>query len=78
MTPVVVFYADICPLCHNALNYLRGRDITVDAREVFWDAKADAFIDGENTREMYRRCGKRVDFVPQIFIGNTHIPGWNR
>lgn len=70
---IEIFYADICGLCHQAMNYFRSRDLAFTPREVFWEG--EAFIDSPNTREMYRRCGV-VDFVPQIFINGRHISGW--
>jgi glutaredoxin len=74
---ITIFYADTCPLCHNALKYFRGRGLDVDAREVFWDEGVQEFVDSENTREMCRRAGK-TDFVPQIFIDGRHIAGWRK
>lgn len=73
---IEIFYAQVCGLCHKAMDYFRGRGLVFHAREVHWDAQADAFVDSENTRAMYEQCGRRVDFVPQIFINGRHIPGW--
>jgi len=27
---------------------------------------------------MYERCGEKVEFVPQIFIGERHVGGWRK
>jgi glutaredoxin-related protein len=58
------------------MDFFRSRELEFTAYEVEWDAEADAFVDGENTRAMMRRCGEDMDFVPQIFINGTHIAGW--
>ena len=71
-----VFYCHTCGACEKALDYLRSRGLDFHARAVEWDEEANRFVDSENTREMYRRCGEEIDFVPQIFVGKTHIPGW--
>lgn len=76
-TPEIeIYYAEICGLCQQALAYFRCRNLPVTAHEVEWDDAAGAFVDSENTREMYRRCGRELDFVPQIFINGRHICGW--
>ena len=75
MATIEIFYADVCGLCHKAMNYFRSRGLTFHAREVHWDG--DKFVDSENSREMYQRCGP-VDFVPQIFVNGHHIPGWRK
>ena len=78
-TPRVdVYYARVCGLCTNALEFFRSRGVTFTAYAVEWDEKKQAFADSENTRAMYRRCGKTVDFVPQMFIGDTHVAGWRK
>ena len=71
-----VYYARVCGLCTKALEFFRSRGATFTAHAVEWDADHDAFADSPAAREMHRRCGETVDFVPQIFIGNRHIKGW--
>lgn len=79
MTPTIdIYYASICGLCTKAIEFLRGRGLTFTAHAVEWDGHNDRFVDSPNVREMYRRCGEPVDFVPQIFIGGTHIKGWRQ
>ncbi len=73
---VDIYYARVCGLCTKALEFFRDRGVTFTAYAVEWDAASDAFVDSPNAREMYRRCGERVDFVPQMFIGDRHIKGW--
>jgi len=73
-----VYYCSICGLCTKALEFLRARNLDFNARAVEWDAAAGAFKDSPNARAMYRRCGAAVDFVPQFFIGDTHVAGWRQ
>lgn len=76
---IEIFTADICGLCHKAKDYFRGRNLPFTDYAVEWDAAAAAFVDSPNTREMYRRCGRVVDIVPQIFInGRHHVAGWRK
>ena len=78
MPNVDIYYARVCGLCTEAVDWLRSRDVTFTAHAVQWDSEADAFADTPNAQEMYRRCGETVDFVPQIFIGDRHIAGWKK
>ncbi|MDA1044631.1 MAG: glutaredoxin domain-containing protein [Verrucomicrobia bacterium] len=78
MPKIDIYYAHVCGLCSEALEFLRSRNATFTAHAVAWDAEADAFVESENVQAMYRRCGKKVGFVPQIFIGDRHIAGWRK
>ena len=78
MQIVDVYYARVCGLCTNALEFFRSRGVTFTAHAVEWDGENEKFVDSDNTREMYRRCGEEVDFVPQIFIGDLHVKGWRK
>lgn len=73
MPKVEIYYAQMCSLCHKAMDYFKSKGIEFTAYEVFW--KNDAWVDDDNSREMIRRCGD-VDFVPQLFINDQHIKGW--
>jgi len=74
--PVIeIYYADICGLCHKAMDYFRSRKLEFVAHEVHWGG--DKFVDSAASREMARRCGP-VDFVPQIFVNGHHIAGWRK
>ena len=75
---VDIYYASVCGLCTKALEFFRSRGVTFTAYAVEWDDAKQEFVDSENTRAMHRRCGKIVDFVPQMFIGDTHIAGWRK
>ena len=78
MASVEIYYARVCGLCAKALDFFRGRGVTFTAYAVEWDGEKEEFIDSDNTREMYKRCGEKVDFVPQMFIGDEHIKGWRK
>lgn len=75
---IVIYYASVCGLCTKAIDFLRSRNLAFHAKPVVWDAAADAFVDTPVSREMFDRCGGKVDFVPQIFIGDQHIAGWRK
>lgn len=78
MAKIEIYYAEVCGLCHKAMDYFRSRDLPFTAYEVIWDGEADAFVDDEHSRAMKQRAGD-VDFVPQIFINETtHVPGWRK
>lgn len=78
MNDVHIYYSKVCGLCTKAINYMHSRGVTFTAFAIEYDAQADEFVDSENTREMYRRCGEKVEFVPQIFIGENYIGGWRK
>lgn len=75
---IEIYYAEVCGLCHQAMDYFRSRNLPFNAHEVQWDPAADAFVDSPVRQVMFDQCGGPVDFVPQIFINGHHIPGWRR
>ncbi len=75
---IEIYHAEICGLCHKAMEFFRSRGLNFTAHEVVWDGEKQDWVDSPNVRDMKRRAGD-VDFVPQIFInGNIHIPGWRK
>lgn len=72
---IEIYYADVCGLCHKAMDYFRSRSLPFTAYELVWDGAK--FVDSPASREMVRRCGP-VDFVPQIFVHGQHIAGWRK
>ncbi len=77
-SPVLeIYFADVCTLCHKAMDYFRSRDLAFTAYEVGYDEAKDEWIPSEHVEDMIRRSGP-VDFVPQIFVNGTHIPGWKK
>lgn len=57
----------ICPYCFQAERLLRGKGIHV--RKIFIDNTTDGFD------ELARLTGRRT--VPQIFIGDRHVGGYD-
>ena len=74
MPEIEIYYAQMCGLCHEAMDYLSGRGLEFSSYELKWDAEEGRFK-GEHAEEFYKRCGD-VDYVPQLFINGRHIKGW--
>lgn len=67
-TPTIVMYAtQSCPFCVAARSLLRAKG--VDWTEILIDGEPD------QRAEMMARSGRRT--VPQIFIGEQHIGGFD-
>ena len=67
MKRVLVYSTRICPFCVMAKRLLRAKG--VDYEEVLVDA------DDNRRTEMMQRSGRRT--VPQIFIGERHVGGFD-
>jgi glutaredoxin 3 len=68
MSQVVMYSTGVCPFCLMAERLLASRGV-VDIKKIRVDlnpAERDAMI---------MRTGRRT--VPQIFIGNTHVGGYD-
>ena len=78
MKTIDIYYSSVCGLCTKAIEYFHSRGVTFTAYAIEYDAATDAFIDSANTRTMYERCGEQVEFVPQIFIDDQYIGGWQK
>jgi glutaredoxin 3 len=67
-TPVLIYRTEHCPYCHRAEALLKARGVT---------AIETIRIDTDPARrdEMIERTGRRT--VPQIFIGTTHVGGFD-
>jgi glutaredoxin 3 len=68
MLPVVMYTTGMCPYCIQAERYLRGKGIA-DIAKVRVD------LEPERRKEMMERTGRRT--VPQIYIGETHVGGFD-
>lgn len=68
MKPVTLYTTDTCPYCRNAKALLASRGIA--AQEINVQAQPGKF------QEMQSRSGGRRS-VPQIFIGDAHIGGFD-
>lgn len=69
MTSRVLMYTTaVCPYCNMAERLLKSKGVK-DIEKIFVDR------DPALREEMMTRTGRRT--VPQIFIGNTHIGGYD-
>jgi glutaredoxin 3 len=64
---VVVYTASYCPYCVNAKRLLEQKNVTFQEIDV---------TDPTTRGDMITRAGGRKT-VPQIFIGDTHVGGFN-
>lgn len=67
MSQVLMYTTAICPYCVAAKNFLKQRGVSVT------EVRVD--LDIERRREMLDRA-KRTS-VPQIFVGETHVGGFD-
>jgi glutaredoxin 3 len=65
--PVVMYSTSYCPYCVAARNLLQSKGVSWT--EVSLDAEPD------KRAEMMARSGRRT--VPQIFIGDSHVGGFD-
>lgn len=67
MPDVTLYTTSTCPYCRNAKALLAGKGVT--PREINIEASPELI------REMMARSGRRT--VPQIFIGEHHVGGFD-
>lgn len=68
MTPVKMYTTQVCPYCVRAKALLKQRGVA-QIEEIRID------VDPVQRDEMMRLTGRRT--VPQIFIGSTHVGGFD-
>ncbi|MEO8672677.1 MAG: glutaredoxin 3 [Tahibacter sp.] len=68
MTTVEIYSTAICPYCVAAKNLLKSKGLS------YTEARIDT--DAASFKEMLERSGGRRT-VPQIFINNVHIGGYD-
>jgi glutaredoxin 3 len=68
MTKVIMYSTAFCPYCVMAERVLRARGVT----EI---EKIRVDLEPARRAEMIEKTGRRT--VPQIFIGNTHVGGYD-
>lgn len=68
MTEVTMYSTQICPFCRRAEQLLKGKGID-DLKKIRVDLEPDQMD------IMIARTGRRS--VPQIFIGDTHVGGYD-
>jgi glutaredoxin 3 len=66
--PVLMYRTEQCPYCHRAEALLRARGVT-EIETIRID------LDPAQRERMIERTGRRT--VPQIFIGTTHVGGFD-
>ena len=69
MSPVTIYKTPTCPYCQRALALLHQKGVN-DIQEI------DISRDESLREEMLGRSGGRKT-VPQIFIGSTHVGGFD-
>ena len=68
MAPVMMYSTGMCPYCIQAERILRAKGVA----EI---AKVRVDLEPARRREMTERTGRRT--VPQIYIGDTHVGGYD-
>ncbi|MEM7442064.1 MAG: glutaredoxin 3 [Pseudomonadota bacterium] len=68
MPQVTVYSSPFCPYCFMAKKLLRSKDVTFD--------EIDVMMHPKRRQEMIQRAGGRTS-VPQIFIDETHVGGYD-
>lgn len=67
MPEVIMYCTAVCPYCVMAERLLASKKVTV--------TKIRVDLDPDLRNEMMTRSGRRT--VPQIFIGSTHVGGFD-
>jgi glutaredoxin 3 len=68
MAQVLMYSTAVCPYCQRAEALLRARGVTAIE-------KIRVDLDPNRRDEMVERTGRRT--VPQIFVGATHVGGFD-
>jgi glutaredoxin 3 len=67
MIDVRMYCTVMCPYCTRAEHLLKSKGVKID--KIFIDSMEDGFM------ELFRLTGRRT--VPQIYIGDRHIGGFD-
>ena len=65
--PVIVYSTAVCPYCVRAERLLEAKGVAVQ--------KIRVDLDPEERIKMMERTGRRT--VPQIYVGETHVGGFD-
>ena len=65
--PVIVYSTAVCPYCIRAERLLEAKGVTVQ--------KVRVALDPAERVKMMERTGRRT--VPQIYVGETHVGGFD-
>lgn len=66
--PITMYSTAVCPYCIRAESFLRSKGVT----EI---AKVRVDLDPARRVEMMEKTGRRT--VPQIYVGDTHVGGFD-
>lgn len=67
MSDIRMYCTAFCPYCEMAENLLKSKGARIS--KIFIDSMPDGF------RELFATTGRRT--VPQIYIGDTHVGGFD-
>jgi len=67
MSHIRMYCTEFCPYCVRAEALLKSKGVEI--RKIFVDSLSDGF------RELFELTGRRT--VPQIFIGDHHVGGYD-
>ena len=67
MNKVVMYTTRVCPYCVSAKRYLANKQVEVE----------EIRVDEDPERRMEMRTRTQRTSVPQIFIGETHVGGFD-
>jgi glutaredoxin 3 len=65
--PVIMYTTAVCPYCVRAERLLESKGVTIQ--------KVRVDLDPEQRMLMMQKTGRRT--VPQIYIGDTHVGGFD-
>ena len=68
MMPIMMYSTAVCPFCVQAERFLRARGVA----EI---AKVRVDLEPARRQEMMEKTGRRT--VPQIYIGDRHVGGYD-
>ena len=68
MAPVIMYATGVCPFCQMAERLLRARGVAAIE-------KIRVDLEPEKRDEMVARTGRRT--VPQIYVGDRHVGGYD-
>jgi len=68
MKPIEIYTSPLCGYCHAAKRLLNQKGLSF--------SEIDVLMHPSRKKEMVQRAGGRTS-VPQIFIGETHVGGYD-
>ncbi|MCK0140188.1 glutaredoxin 3 [Aliiroseovarius sp. F47248L] len=68
MQSVTIYTSQLCGYCHAAKRLLNSKDVSFD--------EIDVMMNPDKRQEMMQRANGRHT-VPQVFVGDTHVGGYD-